>query len=151
MAALCLVLKLQVRLPPLLRRSAVAAYWDAKRKEKERLLKAQKAGEPPRVRRSGGLVPRAITVGKASVLGQGSFGTVFFGTWAGAAAAGSQGAAPQAVVLKRANERVLGAEELLEREMLLNEMALRSDAARSGLARYLGVCEVRCGCCVLSR
>jgi hypothetical protein len=43
-------------------------------------------------------------------LGAGSFGTVFAGSWQG-----------RRVVLKRANERVLGAEELLETEMEINE------------------------------
>jgi len=99
----------------------LADYWT------DRRTKAKGRAE---LRRSGGLEPQDIQVHAGrGVLGGGSFGTVFAGTWRG-----------RRVVLKRANERVVGAEELLETELAINETAAKS--APGTCAEYIGCCEV---------
>jgi serine/threonine protein kinase len=102
--------------------SGAAAYWAAKR--------AAKAQPSAALRNTvAGLVSHKELKLVGAALGGGSFGAVFEADWSG-----------RAVVVKRANERVVGAVESLESELLLNELV--AARAPGTCADFLGCVEV---------
>ena len=103
--------------------SGAATYWAAKRAAKAQpAAKARNTvaglGSHKELRLSGG-----------GALGGGSFGVVFEADWKG-----------RAVVVKRANERVVGAVESLEAELRLNELVAAK--APGACAPFLGCVDV---------
>jgi hypothetical protein len=103
--------------------SGAAAYWAAKRV-------AKAAGVKPARNTVPGLAShKDVALSGGGALGGGSFGAVFEASWAGAP-----------LVVKRANERVLGAVEALEAEAALNERARA--AAPGACAPFLGALDV---------
>lgn len=100
--------------------SDTGAYW-----LKKRLAKTKGANE---LIRTGGLTPKNVSV-QIPAIGEGSFGLVFRGVFEG-----------RDVILKKANERVLGAVELLDVEMELNDLV--SQGAPNAAAAYIGGVEV---------
>lgn len=99
--------------------SGAAAYWAAKRAAKALPVAALRNTVQ-------GLVSHKELKLVGGALGGGSFGAVFEADWSGCA-----------VVLKRANERVVGAVEALEAELRLNEIVA---------ARAPGACAAFLGC-----
>ena len=102
--------------------SGAAAYWAAKRAAKAQPVAALRNTVQ-------GLVSHKELRLVGGALGGGSFGAVFEAEWAG-----------KAVVLKRANERVVGAVEALEAELRLNELV--AERAPGACAAFLGCVDV---------
>ena len=102
--------------------SGAATYWAAKR--------AANAAAPTKARNTvPGLASHKDIRLRGSQLGGGSFGAVFEAEWAGTA-----------LVVKRANERVVGAAESLEAELALNERV--AACAPGACAAFLGCVDV---------
>lgn len=99
----------------------MASYWEKKRNER--------LNSPAFLRRTVGVQPEDIRISKSGPLGEGSFGTVFRGTWK-----------ERDVVLKCAKRNVYGATELLDAELELNEAVHK--LAKGSCARFFGCCEI---------